>query len=126
MTGATGFSLVLRRGDSEMGGRVVGRFRGVVPREGLGVGPLDRIPVTLMGVRLVRLKKRVSASSRASLVSKVPYSPSTNSSQAFLVSGCQILLWFNSGGGIVKPYRSRAGSIGKTPQVIWIALTLAR
>ena len=108
MAGATGFSLVLRRGDSEIGGRVVGGFRGVVPREGLGVGPLDRTPVTLIGVRLVRLKKRVSTSSRVSLVSRVPYSPSTNSSQAFLVSGCQILLWFNSGGGIVKPYQSRA------------------
>ena len=88
---------------------MVGGFKGVVPREGLGVGPLDRTPVTLMGVRLVRLKKRVSASSRASLVSRVPYSPSTNSSQAFLVSGCQILLWFSSGGGIVKPYRSHWG-----------------
>ena len=126
ITGATGFSLILRRGDSEIGGKEVGRFRGVVPREGLGVGPLDHTPVTLIGVGLVRLKKRVSASSRASLVSRVPYSPSTNSSQAFLVSGCQTLLWCNSGGGIAKPYRSRAGSIGKTPQVVWIALTLLR
>ena len=70
MMGAAGFSLVLWKGDLEIGGREVGRFRGVVPRKGLGVGPLDRAPVTLIGVRLVRLKKRVSASSRASLVSR--------------------------------------------------------